>query len=77
MPLYEYYCPDCRQPFEILRGAARADDPAACPSCQQESTQRILSLFASAVKSSGSDAGAPMMSGGGCCGGGACACGRG
>ena len=77
MPLYEYYCPDCRDTFELLRAASRADETAACPSCQQASTQRILSLFASSVKSGGSEAGAnAMVSAGGCCGG-ACGCGHG
>lgn len=76
MPLYEYYCPDCHDTFELLRAASRADEAASCPSCQQTSTQRILSLFANSVKSNSSDAGANTMAGaGGCCGG-ACGCGQ-
>lgn len=75
MPLYEYFCPTCNDTFEQLRPAQKADEAVACPACQQTAAQRVLSLFASTVKS---ENGAPMpMSmpmAGGCCGGGACGC---
>lgn len=71
MPLYEYYCPECKDTFEALRSTPEADAPVACPSCHQVSTQRILSLFASSVKTEG--AAMPALAGnvgsGGCCGG--------
>ena len=74
MPLYEYFCPTCNDTFEQLRPAQKADEAIVCPDCQQPSAQRVLSLFASAVKSEG---GAPvpmsMPMAGGCCGG-ACGC---
>jgi putative FmdB family regulatory protein len=78
MPLYEYFCPTCKESFETLRPAAQADRPTTCPSCQTESSQRILSLVASSVmkgngsSSAGLEMSAPSM-GGGCCGG-ACGC---
>jgi putative FmdB family regulatory protein len=75
MPLYEYFCPTCKESFETLRPALQADQPATCPTCRAESAQRILSLVASSVLKSNGDA-APAMAmggGGGCCGG-ACGC---
>jgi putative FmdB family regulatory protein len=73
MPLYEYYCPECKDTFEALRSTPEADAPVACPSCRQVSTQRILSLFARSVNTSVSALETAPM--GGCgCGGGACGC---
>jgi putative FmdB family regulatory protein len=72
MPLYEYFCASCQHTFETMRPAKEADAPATCPACQHASSQRILSLFASSVKSNGAASSLPM-SGGGCCGG-ACGC---
>lgn len=72
MPLYEYYCTSCQRTFETLRPAQEADAPVICPSCQHTSSQRILSLFANSVKTSGATSLVPM-GGGGCCGG-ACGC---
>lgn len=74
MPLYEYYCTHCSQTFERLRPAQQADDPVACPGCESAASQRILSLFASTVKNTASDAvPIPASAMGGCCGG-ACGC---
>jgi putative FmdB family regulatory protein len=73
MPLYEYYCSDCKDTFEQLRPAQQADSPADCPACRSMASQRILSLFASSVKTAGSDAAYQLPVGGGCCGGG-CGC---
>jgi putative FmdB family regulatory protein len=75
MPIYEYFCTACNSTFEKLRPAQQADVPVPCPGCQHVSSQRILSLFASSVKTAGdSYATAPAaFSGGGCCGG-ACGC---
>jgi putative FmdB family regulatory protein len=79
MPLYEYYCTSCQGVFETLRPAKEADAPVKCPACQHASSQRILSLFADTVKSSGGVSVQGMSSemshgfGGGCCGG-ACGC---
>ncbi|NJN84659.1 MAG: zinc ribbon domain-containing protein [Caldilineaceae bacterium] len=76
MPLYEYFCTDCNDTFEQLRPASAADQDATCPACHHDSTQRILSLFASSVKTNG-DSGQQAMAmpamAGGCCGG-ACGC---
>jgi len=75
MPLYEYYCPTCKSTLELLRPPSQADAPVNCPNCQETTPQRILSLFASSVKSS-SDSLTSVAAGGGgggCCGG-ACGC---
>lgn len=76
MPIYEYLCPTCDKTFESLRSAPAADDPATCPSCQADTSQRILSLFAKSVNTDAGAALAPVAGGmGGCgCGGGACGC---
>jgi len=72
MPIYEYFCVDCRTKFEALRPMARADDAIACEACGGGRTARVLSIFA--IK--GGDGASVMESpGGGCACGGACACG--
>ncbi len=71
MPLYEYFCTSCQRVFETIRPAKEADAPAECPACQHGSSQRILSLFASSVKTNGGASAMPMS--GGCCGG-SCGC---
>lgn len=78
MPLYEYYCADCRSKFELLvsYAASEADD-LVCAKCQGGHVRKLLSVFAAPrggsdgyEASGGDDFGG---SGGGCCGG-ACGC---
>lgn len=75
MPLYEYFCPTCKDTFEQLRPAQKADEATTCPACRQPASQRVLSLFASSVKAEGAGTAMPMSMpmAGGCCGG-ACGC---
>jgi putative FmdB family regulatory protein len=70
MPVYEYYCRDCKTKFEALRPMSKADAPIACKQCEGKHTSRMLSLFAA---HSGGKAVAGT-GGGGCasCGGGSC-----
>jgi putative FmdB family regulatory protein len=70
MPVYEYYCRDCKTKFEALRPMSKADAPIACKACEGKRTSRVLSQFA-AHSGGKAIAGA---SGGGCasCGGGSC-----
>jgi putative FmdB family regulatory protein len=49
MPLYEYFCPTCKATFDTLRPMQQADLPVTCPTCRQNSTQRVMSLVASSV----------------------------
>lgn len=75
MPLYEYYCSDCRSKFELLVSHKHADD-IVCMNCHSEKVRRLLSVFAKA-RSNGSDMSFDdaSSSDGGCgCGGGACGC---
>lgn len=72
MPLYEYYCADCRTKFEALRPMSKADTTIQCKSCESVRTSRVLSLFATSIKGEGSSNFSPTFSGnagGGCCGG--------
>jgi putative FmdB family regulatory protein len=41
MPIYEYECRGCGREFEQL---VRTGDTPACPSCQSQDLQRLLSL---------------------------------
>ena len=53
MPLYEYQCKKCENKFETLVSFKKSDDPVKCPECGSEETSKLLSTFATAVKSSG------------------------
>ncbi len=74
MPLYEYFCSDCRKQFELLVGHDQADD-VICVKCQGEHVRRLLSVFSAKRGGVEGSVGAelPSMGGGGCCGG-ACGC---
>lgn len=43
MPLYEYACRDCGRQFEYL---TRSGQTPSCPSCQSESLDKQMSVFA-------------------------------
>ncbi len=52
MPIFEYDCPDCGEPFEkLVRLRNGVADKVACPSCGSTKVKRKLSTFA--AKSSG------------------------
>jgi putative FmdB family regulatory protein len=75
MPLYEYYCSDCRSRFELLVSHKHADE-VVCMKCHSEKVRRLLSVF-SKVRGNGSDTffdDAPSSDGDCGCGGGACGC---
>ena len=44
MPLYDYECHDCGERFELL--ILRNSPTAACPSCQSQNLEQLISLFA-------------------------------
>ena len=50
MPLYEFECLDCGQPFEKLVRTAAAVAGLVCPACGQPHIQKKLSVFAASVK---------------------------
>jgi len=43
MPIYEYACGGCGNKFEAL---VRTDSVVACPSCQSQDLEKLLSVFA-------------------------------
>jgi putative FmdB family regulatory protein len=69
MPIYEYRCEECDEPFEKLVRAFREE--VACPHCGSGEVERLLSTFAM----SGLSPSAPAP-GGSCCGRGGCGCGH-
>ncbi|HVB24188.1 MAG TPA: zinc ribbon domain-containing protein [Ktedonobacteraceae bacterium] len=75
MPLYEYYCPNCKSKFEMLVSHQHADD-IVCMKCRNEHVRRLLSVFASPRGASESadydEMPTPMGNCG--CGGGSCGC---
>jgi putative FmdB family regulatory protein len=83
MPLYEYFCSDCRAKFTALRPSAQADTPIACEQCAGPHTGRVLSVFFAPARSSSragayaDSADADSATDGGCGCGGMCACGHG
>jgi len=78
MPLYEYYCAECRNTFDTLRSMDKADATIQCKHCESRSTSRVLSVFAPRSKGAQQSTmpQAPVMTGGGGCCGGACGCGH-
>jgi len=46
--IYEYFCPKCKQVFQLQRPMSEYDKPAPCPGCSAES-QRLISSFASKI----------------------------
>lgn len=80
MPLYEYFCSDCRAKFSALRPMKQADAPIACENCEGEHTARVLSLFAAITGERAEEGtfgvGPSATAGGGCGCGGACSCGH-
>jgi putative FmdB family regulatory protein len=55
MPLYEYYCADCKIKFEALRRVSQADSPIACVRCKGTNTSRAISVFAAISKGNGGE----------------------
>jgi putative FmdB family regulatory protein len=49
MPLFEFICSECSQPFEELVRSASAIDELNCPSCGSQQITKKLSTFASKV----------------------------
>ena len=44
MPVYEYFCSNCKSKFELLRPVSCAGQGASCPKCHQEA-RRVFSPF--------------------------------
>ena len=78
MPIYEYTCLECDEPFEVMHLSSK-EGRVVCPKCGSAKIRKNFSSFAAKVGSSG-DIGAcsaggcgignsgPTCPAGGCCG---------
>ena len=46
MAIYEYWCPQCKQVFTLMRSMSQADETAICPKCDTDG-EKLVSVFAS------------------------------
>ena len=72
VPMYEYFCSECRAVFEVLRPVADRELAAVCPLCESRASMPLISRVAVRAGPGAGDAAA--LSGGGCACGGACSC---
>jgi putative FmdB family regulatory protein len=56
MPLYAYACPVCGTKFELLRPAARRDEPVPCEACGHQEVGRSMASYACAAQGASSRA---------------------
>jgi putative FmdB family regulatory protein len=85
MPIYEFYCSDCRDKFEVLTSYEASQAGMVCASCHGTNVRKLLSVFARPARGGGNDFGnygdagdygdgEDFGGGGGCSCGGACSC---
>lgn len=67
MPVYEYWCQDCRMTFEKLVPLSSNGSSVTCPRCHRQASKQFSTFATPGVK-------APTATGGCCGGGGGCAC---
>ena len=46
MPIYEYFCINCKTEFELVRPFSEADKGAVCPKCHS-AARKLVSSFGS------------------------------
>jgi putative FmdB family regulatory protein len=68
MPLYEFVCKECKQPFEKLVRSAGLISTVTCPNCGSPDVQKELSVFA--TKTSGAASGSVNYAASSCAPGG-------
>jgi putative FmdB family regulatory protein len=49
MPLYEYYCEDCRESFTLLQSASVNKEETQCYECGSSHVRAQMSSFASKI----------------------------
>jgi putative FmdB family regulatory protein len=54
MPIFEFECTTCSQPFEELVRSANAIEDVSCPTCGSPEIKKKISTFASKVAGSSS-----------------------
>ena len=85
VPLYEFYCTDCRSKFEVLTSYEASQAGMVCASCHGQHVHKLLSVFARPSRGGDSDDFGDVgdygdgdaddySGGGGCSCGGACTC---
>lgn len=47
MPIFEFVCADCNQPFEELVRSSSSVSEVACPTCHSQNVKKKISTFAS------------------------------
>jgi putative FmdB family regulatory protein len=53
MPIFEFMCTECNEPFEELVRSANAVDDVDCPSCGSTHVNKMISTFASKISGTG------------------------
>jgi putative FmdB family regulatory protein len=53
MPIYEYECTDCGEPFEELVLNISSNKEVHCPNCESKSVKKKISLFGARASSTG------------------------
>jgi putative FmdB family regulatory protein len=64
MPIYEFACQSCGEPFEELVWSASEVDEVVCPHCGSQHVRRKMSAFA-AIGGGRSSSGGACSTGGG------------
>lgn len=54
MPIFEFQCDDCGQPFEELVFSTSTIDDLVCPECGSKEIHKMISTFASKIAGGGS-----------------------
>lgn len=49
MPIFEYKCRKCREPFEVLFRSLEDRPAVLCPKCGSKRAERLLSAFAGKI----------------------------
>lgn len=53
MPIYEYYCENCKRVFEALGSIAASDKPKKCPRCGKNADRIMPTTVATMSKRQG------------------------
>ena len=70
MPIYEYQCGSCMKQFALRQSVNVQPGQTACPSCNSQSVERLISRFAAKTygASDADPSGGTSCSSGGACG---------